>query len=194
MRARLLLVIAPVLAAAFAAQGEALRDALVLGRTHDDALFEAFNRGYTLSPSGTIERAEIVTEFRRAVLIVRDRAQQGNFGFGADDVAKALAPDRGLVTFVVQVRLHPLNTFAREPAYDLYVSTGPRSPPIGAKVVKRDPVYPPGGAPGSAVVAVRLEASFPRAEIERAAAPVLIVTDEKAEILWQARIDLSRYR
>jgi hypothetical protein len=44
------------------------------------------------------------------------------------------------------------------------------------------------------VVAVRLEGSFPRAAIEGAPSPMLIVTDEKAEVLWQARIDLSRYR
>ena len=31
-------------------------------------LFEAFNKSYNLSPSGTIERAEIITEFRRSVL------------------------------------------------------------------------------------------------------------------------------
>lgn len=181
-------------ASASGAQGDWLRDALALGRTHDDALFEAFNQGYSLSPSGTIELAGIVTEFRRAVLIVRDHALQGVYAFGPNDLAKALAPSKGLVTFIVQVRLHPLNTLIKEPSYDLYISTGPRSPPIASKALKRQPVYPVGGAPGSAVVAVRLDASFPRADIERAAAPLLIVTDEKAEILWQARIDLSRFR
>jgi hypothetical protein len=175
-------------------KGDPTRDALALGRTPDDALLEAFNRGYGLSPSGTIEQAELITEFRRAVLIVRDHALQGDYGFGAGDLAKALAPQKGLVTFVVQVRLHPFTTFIKEPPYDLYVSSGPRTPPIASKVVKRDPVYPPGAVPGSAVVAVRLEASFPRIDIERAGAPALIVTDEKAEILWQARIDLTRYR
>jgi hypothetical protein len=201
MRAMLLLVLAlvprPGAARAPAAlQGDSLRDAIALGRTHDDSLVDAFNRGYSLSPSGVIEQAEIVTEFRRAVLIVRDHALQGDFVFGPSDVAKALAPSTGLVTFIVQVRLHPMTTLIREPAYDLYVSTGPRTPPLAPKVLKRTPVYPPLAAPGgqSQIVAVRLEASLARADIEAAPAPLLIVTDENAGILWQARIDLTRYR
>lgn len=195
MRTPMMLVCALLLSSgSLAAQGDSLRDALVLGRTHDDGLFESFNRSYRLTASETIDHAEIITEFRRAVLIVRERALQGHYGFGADDLAKALGPYRGLVTFVVQTRLHPLHTLIREPAYDLYVSTGPKSPPVASKAGKREPVYPPGAAPGSAVAAVRLEASFPRAEIVGAPMPMLIVTDEKAEVLWQARIDLSRYR
>jgi hypothetical protein len=188
MRATLLLVLALV------AQGDPSREALALGRTHDDALFEAFNKGYDLSPSGTIERAEIITEFRRAVLIVREHAAQGDYAFSEHDLAKALAPYTGLVTFVVQVRLHPLNILMGVPSYDLYVSTGLQSPPVASRVVKREPVYPPGAAPGSQLVAVRLEASFPAAAIASAPDPRLIVTDEKGDVQWQARVDLSRYR
>jgi hypothetical protein len=170
------------------------REALQLGRTHDEALIDSFNKGYSLSPSGIIDNAEVITEFRRAVMIVREHALQGDYGFGPADLAKALAPYRGLVTFIVQVRLHPLNVFLSPPAYDLYISTGPNTPPLAAKPLKREPVYPPGGTPGSQVVAVRLEASFPRDAIASAPDPKLIVTDEKAAALWQARIDLSRYR
>lgn len=192
MRPTLLLVLAVFLVAP---QADSLREAVTLGRTHDDALFESFNKGYQLAASGVIDRAEITTEFRRAVLVERERVQQGDYTFGPEDLAKAMVPFKGLVTVVVQVRLHPHNIFVKEPAYDLYISTGPRSPPIGAKPLKRLPIYPPGlGGPGTPVVGVTLEASFPRAEIERAASPSLVVTDDKAELLWQARIDVSRYR
>jgi len=173
---------------------DALRDAVALGQTHDEVLFESFNKSYNLSPSGTIERAEIVTEFRRGVLIVREHAQAGDYAFGWDALSKALLPMKGLVTFIVQVRLNPMNTFGREPAYDLYVSTGPASGPIASTGVKRQPIYPQGGGPGSGLVGVRLEASFPRTAFTRSAMPQLVVTDEKAEVLWQARLDLSRYR
>lgn len=188
MRAILLLVLALL------TQGDPSREALALGRTHDDTLFEAFNKGYDLSASDTIDHAEIITEFRRAVLIVREHAAQGDYSFSERDLAKALAPYRGLVTFVVQPRLHPLNVLMGVPSYDLYVSTGPQSPPVASKVVKREPVYPPGGAPGSQLVAVRLEASFPAAAIASASDPRLIVTNEKGEVLWQVRVDLSRFR
>jgi len=187
------LFIAPA-SVAFTSQGDPLKDAATLGRTKDEAQFEAFNKSYGLTLSGNIERAEIVTEFRRAVLIVRERAQQGDYLFGGDALAKALLPMKGLVTFIVQVRLHPQHAFNREPPYDLYVGTGSRSAPIASTGVKRRPVYPTGGGQGSPMVGVRLEASFPRAEITRSAAPQLIVTDEKGETLWQANLDLSRYR
>jgi hypothetical protein len=194
IRATVTLVLLGLVAAASAPQGSSPREALALGRTHDEALYASFHNSYKFPATGVIDSAEIITEFRRAVMIVHARALQGDYSLGDADVVKAMAPYSGLVTCIVQVRLHPLNVFAREPAYDLYLSTGPRSPPIGSRAIKREPVYPPGAEPGSSMVAVRLEASFPRAEIERAEAPRLIVTDEKAEILWQARLDLSRYR
>jgi hypothetical protein len=193
MRATIVLVLVLASSAVPATQSDWLREAVVLGQTHDDALFESFNKGYSLAPTGTIEQAEIITEFRRAVLLVREKALAGDYSFREAQLAKALAPFKGLVTFIVRVRLHPLNTLVKVPAYDLYVSTGPRSPPIPAKDLKRDPIYALGPM-GSPLVGVRLEASFPRAEIERAAAPALVVTDDKAEVIWQARVDLSRYR
>jgi hypothetical protein len=173
---------------------DALRDAVALGQTHDEALLESFNKSYNLSASGTIERAEIITEFRRSVLIVREHAQVGDYSFGWDALSREMLPWKGMVTFIVQVRLNPMNTFGKEPAYDLYVSTGPASGPIASTGVKRQPIYPQGGGPGSGIVAVRLEASFPRAAFTRSAMPQLVVTDEKAATLWQARLDLSRYR
>lgn len=191
---RLVLAVLIASPAAFAGQADPLRDAVALGRTHDDALFESFKKSYELAPSGPIDRAEIVTEFRRAVLIVREHTAMGDYTWGVDALAKALAPFKGLVTFVVQVRLPPQNTLIMEPAYDLYVRTGSSPGSIASAGVKRAPVYPPGGVLGSPLVAVRLEASFQRADFKRSAMPELIVADEKAAILWQARVDLTRYR
>jgi hypothetical protein len=176
-------------------QADSARDALNLGRTHDQALYDAFNAGYRLTPSGIVDSVEVITEFRRAVLIVREHAVQGEYSFTANDLASALTPYRGTVTFVAQVRLHPLNTYAAPPAYDLYVRTGPQSKPVAAPSIKRDPVFPPGSlGPGSSMTAIRLEASFPRGDIADAAEPALVVTDEHGAVVWQTRIDLARFR
>jgi hypothetical protein len=176
-------------------QADSAREALNLGRTHDQALFDAFNAGYRLTPSGVVDSIEVITEFRRAVLIVREHAMQGEYSFTANDLASALTPFRGTVTFVARIRLHPLNTYAAPPAYDLYVRTGLQSKPVAAPAIKRDPVYPPGGGgPASAMTAIRLEGSFPRADITAAAEPILIVNDEHGAVVWQTRIDLSRFR
>jgi hypothetical protein len=169
------------------------RDAFALGRTHDAALIAAFNKGYSLSPADTIESAEIVTEFRRAVMLVRERALLGNYSFTELDLTGAMAPHLGRVGFVVQARLPPLNTFTVPPTYDMYISTGPKSKPIADKGLKREPVYAL-GPPGGSLVGLRIEATFPKEDIENAAAPELIVINDRAEILWRARIDLSRFR
>jgi hypothetical protein len=180
-------------ACAFAPQ-DSLRDAINLGHTHDEALFASFNSGYALTVSGTIESAEILTEFRRAVLLVRQRAALADYIQDTHTLATAMAPYAGLVTFVVQARLNPLNTYPKAPTYDLYISTGPSTPPLAGKPLTREPIYPVNTQKAAGLIAVRLTASFPRADIEAAPQPSLLLTDEHAGILWQTRIDLSRYR
>ena len=178
-----------------AGQGDSARDALNLGRTHDQALYDAFSAGYRLTPTGIVDSAEVITEFRRAVLIVREHALQGEYSFTANDLASALTPYRGTVSFIVQVRLHPLNTYAVPPAYDLYIRTGPQTKPVASPTIKRDAIYAPGSmGPGNPMTGVRLEASFPRADIADAAEPALIMNDEHGAIVWQTRIDLARFR
>jgi hypothetical protein len=169
------------------------RDALALGRTRDDALFESFNKGYSLAVSDIIETAEIITEFRRAVLLVRERTLQGDYVITEQTLSRAMVPHLGQIGFIVQVRLAPFNTFIAPPAYDVYISTGPKTKPLADKALKRDPVYAL-GPPGSPIVGVRIQTTFAKEDIERAPLPELIVTDDKAEIIWRARIDLSRFR
>ncbi len=187
MRGMLLVVLALI-------QLPSAREVFDLGRSHDTALWDAFNRGYELTPADPIDRAEVVTEFRRAVLLVHEESVKGAFRLTDQDVATAMAPFAGMVSFVVQVRMHPMNTYTRPPLYDLYIQTGAASKPLAAKPLKRDPVYPPGHGPGAAMTAFRLDGTFARADIESASAPVLVVVDDRANIVWKARLDLSRYR
>ena len=184
-----------VVALAFAAvaQFPGARDALRLGRSQDEALYGAFSKGYALAAADPVDSAEIVTEFRRAVLIVRERARLGEFGFTERDLNVAIAPHLGLVTFIVQARLNPMHTYAKAPAYELYIATGPETPPLAGRETKRDPVYALGGM-GAPLVGVRLEITLPRAQIDAAPRPELILTDEQANVIWRSRLDLSRFR
>lgn len=187
-----LAAVAACLAAA-AAQVPDAREALRLGRTQDETLYASFSKGYNLSAAQPVASAEIITPFRRAVLIVREHAQLGEYGFTERDLELAMKPHLGLVTFVVQVDLHPLNNYAKPPAYEVYISTGSGLPPLAAPAIRRDPLYAMGG-PGSALVGIRLEITLPRDKIAAAPAPELIVTNEHADIVWRARVDLSRFR
>jgi hypothetical protein len=169
------------------------REALRLGRSQDEAVYGSFSQGYALPTNAVVDSAEIITEFRRAVLIVRERARLGEFGFTERDLNVAMAPHLGLVTFIVQTRLNPMHTYTRPPPYELYMATGPATPPLNGRDVKRTPVYPLGGMEGT-LTGVRLEITLPRAAIEAAPRPELIVTDEHANVIWRSRIDLSRFR
>ena len=182
-----------LVALSFALAQSDLREALRLGRSQDEALYAAFTRSYALPTADPVDSAEIVTEFRRAVLIVRERARQGEFGFTERDLTVAMTPHRGLVTFIVQARLNPMHTYAKAPAYELYLATGPLTSPLAGREPKRDPVYALGGM-GAPLIGVRLEITLPRVQIESAPRPELILTDENANVLWRSRIDLSRFR
>ena len=188
---RTILVLAALVAVA--AQVPDARDAMRLGRTQDDALYSAFSKGYQLSPTAPIANAEIITEFRRSVLIVREHAQRGEMGFTDHELDNEMKPYRGFVTAIVEVNLHPLNTYQRMPSYEIYVSPGSGIPPLAAPAIKRDPLYALGG-PVASLIGVRLEATFPRDKIAAGPAPELIVTNETADVLWRARLDLTRYR
>jgi hypothetical protein len=43
-------------------------------------------------------------------------------------------------------------------------------------------------------MAIRLEATFTRAEIANAPRPTLVLTDQNGNAIWQSRIDITRYR
>ena len=176
-----------------AAQLPDAREALRLGRSQDEALYAAFTKGYSLSPAQPVDSAEIITEFRRAVLIVREHAQQGEFGFTERDLNVAMTPHLGAITFIVQAHLNPMHTYAKPPAYELYISTGPETPPIAGRETQRAPVYALGPM-GSPLIAVRIETTVPRAKILEAPQPELILTDEYATVIWRNRIDLARFR
>jgi hypothetical protein len=194
IRVSIVLLSTLALSARAVAPQDPLREALNLGHTRDQGLFDSFNRGYQLTSSGTVDRAEIVTEFRRAVMLVREREALGDYIQDSRTLSNALAAFAGLVTVVVEARLNPLNTYMHAPSYELYVSTGPTTRPIAGKPFTRDAVYPIGAPAGSGMVAVRLTASFPRADIEAASQPAIVVLDDRADVIWQARLDLSRYR
>lgn len=174
---------------------DAPKDAVALGRTRDAALYGAFHAGYALAPAGEIGHAEVITEFRRAVLIVRQHADLGEYSFNENNLAREMKAYRGRVAFVVEVRLHPLHTYSSPPLYDIYVRTGPTTPPVALTGLKREPVYPPGfydTSPG--FTSFRLEGSVAREAIAGAEEPALVVTNDRGAVIWQARLDLTRFR
>ena len=68
-----------------------------------------------------VERVELVSEFRRVVLIAEDRARKGDrmFGYSASQAQKALAPWNRRVSVIARLRFHPQNTYVDVPPAEI---------------------------------------------------------------------------
>ena len=68
-----------------------------------------------------VERVEVVSEFRRVVLMAEERAQKGDrmFGYSASQAQKALGPWNRRVSVIARLRFHPQNTYVDVPAAEI---------------------------------------------------------------------------
>jgi hypothetical protein len=89
----------------------------------------------------TIERMEVITEFRRCVLLTEEQLQRGNWMFsqGVREAREALQPWHGRVSVVVRLRFHPHNTFLDVPDYELRLG----APAVEPVNIIRTPVRGP---------------------------------------------------
>src|SRR5215467_8838026 len=104
--------------------GNDMERALAIARARD-AERQQFHSRYIFNLTDpTVTQFEIVTEFRRLVLIGEDHVLHGDFMFtrGVRAAEQALTPTRGMLTLRAQVRFNPLNTFVALPDYGLAVS------------------------------------------------------------------------
>src|SRR4051812_8287673 len=101
--------------------GSDIERALTLARGRD-AERQQFHRRYVVDlPGPDVTQFEVVTEFRRMVMIAEEHVLRGDWMFtrGLRAAEDALKPLRGVITVRAQVRFNPLNTFIESPAYSL---------------------------------------------------------------------------
>ena len=86
-----------------------------------------------------VERAEIISEFRRVVLMAEEQLARGDrfFAYSTTRANDALQVFRRRVSIRVQVRFHPLNNYVSVPPVSISL-VGNESARIG---VSREPVY-----------------------------------------------------
>jgi hypothetical protein len=129
-------IMAAVLAGDLRAIAPVVRDkdierALKLAQAFEEKRAQ-FHAPYIVNVSdATLERVEIVSEFRRYVLTTEDQLRQGRWLFAQSikDAQQMLRPWRGRLSLAARVRFHPQNTLSVVPAYDLALA-GPDLPPI----------------------------------------------------------------
>jgi hypothetical protein len=83
-----------------------------------------FHSRYIFKPANdTVIQIEVVTEFRRLVLITEQHLFTGDqmFSRGERQAREALAPTRGLVTLKAQLRFHPQNAYVTVPDFKIAI-------------------------------------------------------------------------
>jgi hypothetical protein len=74
-----------------------------------------------------VERAEIISEFRRVVLIAEDRQRRGDrlFAYSITQAAAAVEPWKRRVALAARIRFHPQNVYVTLPPIDVRVLGAP---------------------------------------------------------------------
>lgn len=81
----------------------------------------------------TLEQIEVITEFRRCVMLTEERLRLGDWIFarGVRAVGEAMRPYRGRVSVVARLRFHPQNTFGTIPEIQAAIGASGRQPVVG---------------------------------------------------------------
>ena len=188
--------------------------ATAVGESRVESVRLQFHRPYRLTVARPpIDYIDVVTPFRRIVMIAEERSRLGQRPLGQPDMIR-LAGDRlGLVEFVIELTFHPLNAYVGVPAYEtelvlVPVGAGRPRPPIrpaqisrtprfGARVNGTPPLPPsiPLNVPGGTepLLGGTVIAGFATQELQVNGAYEVVVREEKKE-LARVRVNLGALR
>jgi hypothetical protein len=185
--------------------------ARAIGQSRIEASRVRFHQPYRLPVARPpIDYIDIVTPFRRIVLLAEDRARTDGRMFGQRD-ALALAGDKlNVLDVVVALTFHPFNVFIGVPAYQVMLSarTPPsmieptqvaRIPRFGARLEGAPPpssTYVPLGGPGGGsepMLGGTVVAGFDAHQLSAAGAYDVVISENGRE-LARTRLDLAGLR
>ena len=145
-------MVAPLGAINLTVSAPDIERALVLARDRD-AERARFHARYTTTLSGpVVESVEILTEFRRIVLLAEERIRQGDRGFAYSVrmAQQASEPWKERVSVTARLRFHPQNAYVDIPRIEIGLD-GPRGDAALVGVLKQPLLAMASGAPGEHV-------------------------------------------
>lgn len=156
-----------------------------------DSERQQFHAHYVVELSDpAVTRIEIVTPFRRLVMICEDHVLRGDWMFtrGVRAAEEALAPFRGITTFHAVIRFNPLNAFVEPPPYALTIDGAgidtQLTPDYSVPFKARD------GRTLTSLVGAHLEANVPAGTIRGGIRTVAVLLQGKP--VASASFDFSR--
>lgn len=186
-------------------------EAVVLGQNRTEAVRARFHQLYRLQTPGTpVDYIDVVTPFRRVVLLAEERLLLGIRGFTQREAIAGLGDQSSVIELRVEMTFHPLNVYVGVPAYDveLVTTTGSavrlmprdlaRIPRFGMRTGTAPLPSPPGGAlnqPGVSqpLAGGTIAAGFPIADLDGAGSYDVVVS-EKGKELARARASFAGLR
>ncbi len=173
-----------------------IADAVALGISRDEARRAAFHERYVIRLGGPLVRSlEVVTEFRRAVLLAEERARMGEAAWPTRRAAAALAPYRGRLDIVLRLRFDPLNTYRAMPDVGVVIYPPVEGEsPLQPSTLRATPENFAGPVPpGTPIVAATVEAGFPLATLDLSR-PFLVAVFLDGRELQRIPVDLAGLR
>jgi hypothetical protein len=158
--------------------------ALAIARARD-AERQQFHNQYIFKLSDpAVTQIEVITEFRRLVLIGEDHVLRGDSMFtrGLREAEQALGSSRGMLTLRAQVRFNPLNTFIVSPDYALAIGTPSGTlVPIDTQLMPQFslPFRNQQGKTITSLIGATLESTIPAQQIGQTSRPVAVTLDGK---------------
>jgi hypothetical protein len=151
---------------------DAVERALQVARSADRPRAD-YHAGYVVDLDGpVVERVEVVSEFRRIVLMAEERLALGDWMFArsATEAERALEPWRGATTIAARLRFNPLNVLASVPPYLIVV--GPEDAPLMPSATERTGILV-----NATMTGATIESRFDSAALENAPPVVRVVLD-----------------
>jgi hypothetical protein len=155
-----------------------------------------FHESYRIPvKDATVERVEVITEFRRFVMASEEQALKGNWMLargGFDSKGRTLRDIlqqwRGQVSIRTSLRFHPHNAYSMLPAIDVLIG----EPSFLPLEVSRNPIMntPPDGSLFAPMTGASVEAFFNAASFHDRVLPVKIVFEGKE--LVRVPVDFSK--
>jgi hypothetical protein len=174
----------------------ALEEALRLSRTRRPSDLDTFNAPYIVVKGGPGQpKVEVITEFRRAVILGREQADLGNYTWSRTNLARAVAKYEGLTSVRAEVWLSPAHLYVGTPAYRMDLYDG-RQRTVMPVQETRDPIFNAvtAAGEGSSMTGVTLDTIY-RADVLRDAGCCLIrIVDPKGEAVVQKQVDFAALR
>ena len=144
----------------------------------------------------TVERVEVITEFRRYVMAAEEQVKLGNWmvarggtGLSGHSIKEMVRPWKGRVSIRTRLRFHPQNTYGDVPLVEHVVG----DPPIAALDVIRTPITAQASGPKQGfqpLMGAVVETAFGAALVGRTSESIRILLN--GQEIKRLTVDFSR--